>query len=142
VWHWSGVAEALRVLAILLEHRTPLGEALRLAGQGASDAHVGRVLCGIAAQIEAGASFPDSVDEDGRLPRSLVPVLRAGERSGALAQGARDGAIMLEKRVAAQGDLIAAIVPPLLLLFVAMALMSAITAIMLPMMSLLRGLSL
>ena len=41
-WHWTGVAEMLRCLSLLVEHRVPLPEALRLTAGGITDAYVGR----------------------------------------------------------------------------------------------------
>jgi len=40
VWHWIGVAEALRCLGLLVEHRVPLAESLRLTADGVTDAYV------------------------------------------------------------------------------------------------------
>ena len=137
LWHWSGVAEALRTLAILLEHHTPLGEALRLAGRGASDAYTGRAVADLALVVEAGGSLSDKLLSDGRLPHSLAPLLRAGERSGSLAQFVREGAIMLEQRVVVRSDLIAAIVPPMLFLAIGVAISTALLAISFPLLNLL-----
>lgn len=141
LWHWSGAAEAFRMLAILLEHHTPLGEALRLAGHGASDAFAGQAVADLAAEVEAGGSLSDNLLRDGRLPQSLAPLLRAGERSGQLARFMREGAIMLEQRSVARCDLVAAVVPPLLFLVIGVAISTALMAISLPLLNLLDGLS-
>lgn len=141
LWHWSGVAEVLRVLAVLVEHDTPLPDALRLAGQGTSDAHVGRIAAALAVRVEAGESLAASVEQDGRYPLSLAPLLRAGEKGQELASSARQGAAMLEERIVARCDLVAAIVPPLVFLLVAVSGLSIVTALTLPLLTMIRGLS-
>lgn len=141
LWHWSGVAEALRVLAILIEHQMPLPEALRLTGQSASDAYVGRAISYLVQRVEAGATFSASLEDDGRLPRSLAPLFRASERSGSLASGIRDGAAMLERRIVAQCDLVSIVVPPLMFLGIGFILLTVLGSLFGPLLQMIEGLS-
>ena len=141
LWHWSGVAEGLRMLAILIEQRMPLPEALRLAGQSALDASVGRALGRLAQCVDSGAKFSASWQEDSQLPRSIAPLLRAGEHSGMLASGLRDAAAMLEQRIVAQCDLVATVLPPLVFLAIGFILLAVIGALFGPMVQLIQGLS-
>ena len=141
LWHWTGVAEALRMLAILVEQHMPLAEALRLTGQSARDAYVGRSLQQLASRVAGGARFSASLEDDGRLPRSLAPLLRTGEHSGLLADGLRDAAAMLEQRVAAQCDLVTTVLPPLVFLVIGFVLLTVIGALFGPLVQLIQGLS-
>ncbi|MDX1944333.1 MAG: type II secretion system F family protein [Pirellulaceae bacterium] len=136
-WHWSGTAEMLRSLALLVEREQPLPEALRLAGGGASDAHVGKLAVELAGRIEQGRPLYLAVVEQRGLPLSIAPLLRVGEEQRDLAGSLRAAAEMLEGRLRVRTGLIVQIVPPLVFVAIGLsvlALYGLITSTLLPLM--------
>jgi len=140
-WHWTGVAEMLRCLSLLVEHRVPLPEALRLTAGGISDAYVARQSRLLAGQVEQGRSLTMSLVNLRSLPLSIVPLVRWGEQSGALAAALRSAAEMIEGRLGMRSRLLIQIVPPVVFVLVGGTVASGVIALFLPLMSVLRGLS-
>ncbi len=65
LWHWSGVAELSRVLAVLTEQDIPLPEALRLAADGVHDANMSEVSRDLAAGVEQGSALSEGNESAG-----------------------------------------------------------------------------
>jgi len=141
VWHWSGVAEMLRCLSLLVEQRVPLTEALRLAADGVTDDYVGSQCRALAQRVETGRSLTMSLVDMRTLPLSIVPLVHWGERHDLLADGLRSAAEMLEGRLKGQTDVLLQIVPPVIFLIVGISISSAVISLFLPMISLIQGLS-
>jgi type II secretory pathway component PulF len=140
-WHWSSVAEALRMLGLLVEHRVPLPEALRLTAGALSDAYVARQLRILSDRVEQGTSLTMSLVRLRTLPLSIVPLVRWGERHGELAEGLRAAAQMIEGRMNVRTDVLLQVIPPVLLIFVGAMALSMTVGLFLPLISLIQGLS-
>jgi type II secretory pathway component PulF len=140
-WHWTGVAEMLRCLGLLIERSVPLPEALRLTGDGIADAGVGRACRQLAARLEAGQPLYMAILDQRALPVSIVPLVRWGEQSGALAEGLRSAAEMLEGRLRLRTAMLIQVIPPLLFLLVALLIVPLLTALLSTMLMLIQGLT-
>lgn len=140
LWHWSGTAELLRLLALMLDEHLPLGPALGLLGPGLSDAYVGRICRRLATQVERGTPLWQAIDDSRALPRSIVPLVRWGEHTGQLPAALRTAAEMLEGRVARGGQLLATLLPPLIFVAVAAAILCLFAAVMVPLFESVRSL--
>jgi type II secretory pathway component PulF len=140
-WHWTGVAEMLRCLGLLVEHSVPLPEALKLTGEGITDASVGRACRGLAARLEAGQPLFMAILDQRALPVSIVPLVRWGEQSGTLAEGLRSAAEMLEGRLRFRTAMLIQIIPPIMFLIVAVLIVPLFTALLSTMMVLIQGLA-
>jgi type II secretory pathway component PulF len=81
------------------------------------------------------------VAETRRVPASLVPLLRWGEQTGALADALAAGRAMFESRVTARAWLLRSILPPSLCVLIGAAFLLLVMALFLPMISLLQALS-
>jgi general secretion pathway protein F len=141
LWHWTGVSELTRLLAALLAQRVPLPEALRLAADGVHDANVGQVSRMLADGVEQGQSLSELLDSTYRLPATLVPIVRWGERSGELSEAFRLAGEMYEGRVRMRSELVISVVPPLIIVTVAMLAMVIIVGLYAPMFSMIQGLA-
>jgi len=141
VWHWIGVAEALRCLGLLVEHRVPLAESLRLTADGVTDAYVSDQFRQLAARIEQGRSLTMSLVDLRSLPLSIVPFVHWGERNNLLADGLRSAAEMIEARLRLRTDVLLQIIPPMIFLGIGVMLANAVIALFLPLISLIQGLS-
>jgi type IV pilus assembly protein PilC len=140
-WHWTGVAEMLRCLGLLVERRTPLPEALRLTADGITDGYVARQCRRLAEKVEQGTSLTMSLVHLRTLPLSIAPLVRWGEQHDLLAESLRSAAEMLEGRLALRTDMLVLILPPIIFLMIAVLIGSGIIALFLPLFSLIQGLS-
>jgi type II secretory pathway component PulF len=140
-WHWTGVAEMLRCLSLLVEHSVPLPEALRLTSAGIADGYVAVQCSHLAARVEKGMSLTASLLDLRTLPVSIVPLVHWGEKLGELADGLRSAADMIEGRLKMRRTLLVQIIPPVILVFTGAMAISVVVAIFLPLISLIQGLS-
>ena len=141
LWHWTGVAEALRVLALLVDERMDLAKSLRTAGQANSDAHVGRVCQRLAADVGRGLPLWRAILDSRSLPLSIVPLVRWGEKGGMLGDSLRTAAEMLEGRLRSGSQVLVTVLPPLVFVSVAALVASFVGGLMMPMILLIRGLT-
>jgi type II secretory pathway component PulF len=115
-WHWTGVAEMFRCLSLLIEHRVPLPEALRLTAGGISDAYVAQQCRLLAGRVEQGTSLTMSLVNLRTLPLSIVPLVRWGEQSDSLAPPC--SAAEMIGRLEMRGRLLIQIIPPIVFVLV------------------------
>jgi general secretion pathway protein F len=141
LWHWSGSSELYRALALLLEQRLPLPEALRLTSQGIADAALARHCEALAAQLEQGTDFTHAVQRSPELPASTLPLLRSGERAGDLVAGLRAAADMLESRLQAQSSLLLHLAPAVIFIAVLGMALMMVVGFVIPLLTLIRGLA-
>ena len=119
LWYWTGVMELSRLLAVLLRRRLPLPEALLLAADGVQDANMREIGQRLAAGVERGSPLSNLIDATYRLPASLVPLVRWGERTGQLAEAFQLAGQMYEGRSRMRAELLAALLPPLVFVVLA-----------------------
>jgi type II secretory pathway component PulF len=141
IWHWAGVAQWTRMLAMLLDQQLPLHEALRLAADGSFDANVGQAARQLAVGAEQGRSLSEMLSKTYRLPNSLVPLVRWGEQSGAMSDAMHAASDMFEGRLALRSNLLRLILPPLVLLLIGLGVSLVIVALLAPMLELIRMMS-
>ncbi len=140
-WHWTGVAEMLRCLSLLVEHRVPLPEALRLTAGGITDAYVGRQCRELAGRVEQGSSLTMSLIDLRTLPLSIAPLIYWGEKQAALGPALRSAAEMIEGRLNLRAGLLIQVLPPILMVVVGCTVAFGAIALFLPLISLIQGLS-
>ena len=141
LWHWSGVAELARLVAVLVEDGVPLAASLRLAAAAARDANMREVGGSLAAGVEQGGRLSERMAATPRVPASLVPIVRWGERTGQLPEALRVAAEMFEGRLQMRAELVRTILPPLVFVAVAGGVLFLLASLFLPMISLIQGLS-
>ena len=140
-WHWTGVAEMLRSLALLVEHQVPLPEALQLTAGGIGDAYVGSLCRDLAGRLEKGTPLFMAMIQQRSLPLSIVPLIRWGQEHDVLPEGLRSAAEMLEGRLRIRSTLIVQIVPPLIFIVVGVLVLSLVFAVLSTMLNLIQGLT-
>jgi type II secretory pathway component PulF len=84
VWRWTSLAEFSHLLALLLEHRLPMPEALRLAGEGVQDARIEVAARHMAEDVEEGQTLAGATARRREFPPRLPRLLRWGENQGTL----------------------------------------------------------
>ncbi len=141
LWHWTGVAEWAGLLSVLLRHQVPLPEALRWAGRGVADAHVGHLSLRLADGVARGRLLSQMMHITRQMPASIIPLIEWGEKSGTLSDSFRVGQAMLEKRTKMRALLLQSVIPPLLFLGVGSAVLFLVAANFAPMINLISALS-
>ncbi len=140
LWHWSGVAEFARLLAVLAEQDVPLPDCLRLSAAATWDASMRELAGSLAAGVEQGSRLSDLMAGTRRVPTSLVPVVRWGERAGRLPEAFRVAADMFEGRLQMRAELVRSILPPLVFVAVAGGVLMLLAGLFLPMISMIQSL--
>jgi general secretion pathway protein F len=141
LWDWGGAAAFARLLAILVDSGVPLPDALRLTGGGVRDANV-RDLCGVLSEaVSQGRSLADSLAATPCLPASLVPLVRWGEKTGELADAMRIASDMFVGRIRLRAVLLRSVSPPLVFLFVFLAIGIMMVNMFMAFFSVFKGLS-
>lgn len=120
LWRWSSSSELYRALAILLDNQIPLPEALRLTGEGISDADLAVHCRWLATRVEQGSELHRAMRASPELPPSTFPLIRNGERAGTLVASLRTAAAMLDTRLQAQASIITQLAPTVIFLAVFM----------------------
>jgi general secretion pathway protein F len=132
LWHWSGVAEWTRLVGVLVAHDIPLPEALGLAAAGVRDANLGQVSGLLARGVEQGRALSELLETTGRTPALLAPLVRWGEDTGRLAEALFTASDMYAGRVELRADMLRAILPPLIVIFVGIAVVAVLWLLILP----------
>jgi type II secretory pathway component PulF len=139
-WHWTGVAEMLRSLALLLGHKLPLPESLRLTAGGIRDAYVGTLCRDLARRIEQGTPLFMAIVHQRSLPLSIVPLIRWGEENDVLPEALQSAAEMLEGRLRIRSTVVVQVLPPLIFIIVGVIVLSLVFVIFSTMINLMQGL--
>lgn len=76
------LARFCRALASLYSSGVLMGTSLRLAGEASGNEVVERELGGGARKVEAGGSLSDALGDSSLMPRTVIRMLKTGERTG------------------------------------------------------------
>lgn len=135
---WTSWAHFCSIAALLLEHRTPLVEALKLAGQGTGNFDLIETSGLIAQDSATGALLRGSYYARARMPPSLFEMVAGAESQGTLPQGFRAAARMASARAQMQTGLVLLVAPWLGFIAISILVVLCMLAIFLPMVNLLR----
>jgi len=138
---WSHAAQFARLMGLLLDQQVPLPDALRLTSDGLRDADLAWGCRRVADDVENGQVLYESMAAMRQFPPSMIPVIEWGQRAPALPDGFRAAAEMFEGRVQSQGSLLEAILLPVMLLLIIGFVGTFVTAMFLPLISLIQKLS-
>lgn len=141
LWWWSGASECCGLLALLTEQRMPLPVALDSTADAVASAYVADGCRRLSKDVTAGRDFAAAIDRLPQFPPSLSFLLTWGHRHAAFPETCRAASEMFADRARSQLVLVRIIVPPLTFLVVIGTFGSLISAIMLPLVSLISKLS-
>jgi type IV pilus assembly protein PilC len=125
----------------MLEYDIPLPDALVLARDGVHDPDVREVATLLARGVAQGQTLSDLLAESNRLPASITPFVRWGERTGKLPEALRAVTDMLMLRVQMRTLLLRSITPPVAFIFVGLLVGFMVISLFAPLVSLISGLS-
>jgi type II secretory pathway component PulF len=138
---WLAMARFSPLLSLLIESRVPLDEALILAGEAVGDAEIGADCRQLAAQVQAGESLESAALRTGRFPSSFVRALSWEGRRDGFPEVLQSMADMYAGRARALVLVLAAVLPPLAVLLVAVMVGFVVIALFMPLVELLNKLS-
>ncbi len=138
---WLALARFSPLLSALIEARVPLDAALLLAGDASGDAEIEDDCRVLAASLRAGNSLQAAAQETGRFPASFMQALTWERRQEGLPEVLRSMADMYAGRARAFVMLIAVVLPPVVVLFVAGTVGGAMVLMFVPLFDLLKKLS-
>jgi type II secretory pathway component PulF len=141
LWHWSGAAEFSQMLAILLDEGIGLPEALRLTADGLNDPDLSDLCNELSRGVHEGRTFSELLASTSRLPPSIIPLVRWGEKTGELPEALRSASNMMLGRIRLRAMLLRSISPPVVFLLVFLSIGSMIVSLFMPLVSLIQGLS-
>ncbi|HEV2969003.1 MAG TPA: type II secretion system F family protein [Pirellulales bacterium] len=137
---FSGLAEMACLVRILLTNEVPLPEALRLAADGIGDADLAAGCRQLAERVESGTLLAGAIDGLRQLSPTLRPIFAWGEGQSALPEAMDAVAQVATRRVRLRADLLKTIIPPTVVLLVAIFILMILNLFM-PMVSLISSLT-
>ena len=99
MWRWHRQAEFARLLAMLLDQRVPLPEALMLAGGASADAGLADAARRLAGEVAVGRPLADGLADQPALAPTLSPLVAWGEQHTAVGPSLSAAADLYEARV-------------------------------------------
>jgi type II secretory pathway component PulF len=141
LWMWSGQREFASTLASFLELRLPLPTAVGYTAQMLSDRNVARACRRVVTRLDGGESLSASMAHSIHFDRALVALARWGEGNGVLPDALRIAADVIEDRLEQQAALVRRLLPPIVFVAVATMMIFIVVGLMLPLVELIRALS-
>jgi len=138
---WGNLSQFSRLMALLLEQRVPLPDALRLTAAGLHDPNLARGCRRVAEDVERGQPLCESMDRRRQFPASMVPLVEWGQRTPALPDAFRATTEMFEGRTLSQGSLLEAVLLPIMFLFIITFIGLLVIALFMPLIKLITCLS-
>ncbi len=102
VWRSMSLAEFCHLLALLIEGRLPLPEALRLTGEGVENSDIDGACRLMAGQVESGRSLAQTMAERSVFPFGLPRLLRWAENQKGFPEVLHMAGLMFEARARSQ----------------------------------------
>ena len=141
VWRWTSLAEFCHWLAVMLEYRLPMPEALRLAGESVQDSAIQSGSRSMAAGVEEGQSLAQAMRGCKPFPPRLPRLLHWGEERGTLPDVLHMAGEMFAARAAAHSSFASAALSVACFVLVIIGVNLVVLGLMLPMISLIARLS-
>jgi type II secretory pathway component PulF len=138
----SRMAAFTELLAILVDHKVPLPEAVRLAGEASSEPIMAEAVDHLRHDLEQGRSLSEALKKHKAVPEVVTWMASLGEQRGALGASLHQMAELYRRQANLRATLLRTLMPPLLLIATAGVLVGIFAlCVMLPMFKLLDGLS-
>jgi type II secretory pathway component PulF len=140
VWRSMSLAEFCHLLALLVDGRLPMSEAIRLTGQGIEDASIDQDCRVMAGRVESGESLSGAMASRSRFPIGLARLLRWAENQKSVSDVLHMAGSMFEARARAQSRFVGVVLNFLCVLMV-FGMVLAVPALFTPLIILIHKLS-
>ncbi len=141
VWRYTSWAEFCHLLALLLESRLPLPEALRLTGEGVQNSTLERACRYMANDVERGSTLAEAMFARSEFPKGLPRLLKWAKDPGSIAEILHMAGEMFEPRAKGQATYAGTVMAVLALIMVLWGITTVILGLMLPLITLISKLS-
>lgn len=137
----SALAEFCHLLGLLLESRVPLGEAVRLTGEGVEHRSITRACRQMGAEIDAGSTLSKAVAARPLFPRGMTRVLQWAEANQGLPDSLHMVGQMFEARARAQASFAGTVLSVVAVVIVILGVSWLVVGLFLPLITLVSKLS-
>ncbi len=137
----AALGEFCRLLSLLVQHRVPLSEAIRLAASGVRDADLRAACFDLAMRVDSGQSLSEAAAGAGRFPNDLLHLFRWADRDGDFADGLQTASEMLSAKSRVQSHTLAVVCEPVVTVLLGGVVGIAVIALFMPLVKLLNDLS-
>jgi general secretion pathway protein F len=141
VWMFIAWAEFCHLLALLLESRLTLPEAVRLAGEGVQNRDLDRACHTMAHDVEEGRSLAEAMRGRAEFPPGLSRLIRWAGDNNAIAEILHIAGEMFEARARAQATFAGTVMAVLSVVIILWGVFAVIGGLMLPLVTLIARLS-
>jgi len=137
----TALAEFCHLLGLLLESEMPLGEAVRLTGEGVNDATIDRACRVMGSDVDAGLELSQAIGRQWLFPKGLARVLRWAEGNQSLASSLHMAGEMFEARARSQATFFGTVLSVMAVISVIVGVGWMVIALFLPLITLISRLS-
>lgn len=141
VRRFTALSELCRMLALLVEQRVPMPEALTLTAGALRDAHFADAVRWAAARTAEGEALSCALAELPPVPATLAPLVAWGEATSTVGESLLSAAELFESQATAQVNLLRMLLPPLMFLLVVGAIGFLIVASFMPLIKMIETLT-
>jgi general secretion pathway protein F len=141
VWRSISWAEFSHLLALLVESRLPLPEALRLTGEGVQNNDIDRACRAMATDVERGVPLARAMIGRSEMPAGLARLLRWASDQSAVSEILHMAGEMFEARARGQATFAGTVMAVLAAVAVLWGVITVVFGLMLPMITLISKLS-
>jgi type II secretory pathway component PulF len=138
---WTSLAEFCHLLGLLIEHRLPMPEALRLAGEGVQDSGLEAIGRLMAEDVEEGKTLAEAMALRRGLPSRLPRLVRWGENQGSLPEVLHMAGELFAARASAQATTVATAATLACFFFILTGLVLVLGGLMFPLLMLISKLA-
>lgn len=137
----TALAEFCHLLGLLLESELPLGEAVRLTGEGVNDATLDRACRVMGSDVDAGLELSQAIGRQPLFPKGLARVLRWAEGNQSLAGSLHMAGEMFEARARSQATFVGTVLSVMAVISVIVGVGWMVISMFLPLITLISKLS-
>ncbi len=141
LWRWQSLVDFSRLMHLLLDRQVPMSEALRLTADGLRWSDLAAVSRACARDVDKGMGLIESMAQYPEFPASLQPVIASGVQAERPAEAFAAAADMYRSRAGVDVGLWEAILPPVIIVFVAVGVGFLVLAMFLPLIKLISCLT-
>lgn len=139
--YWGGMIRFMRLMAILVECRIPLPEALRIASGACGDPDLWAAGNKAAACVEGGEPLVKGFTASRVFLPTIIPLVGWGQQNGTLANAFRTATEVFEQRAESQAELLAMMLLPCVFLIIFATVPFCIIALFMPLIPLIQCLT-
>ena len=141
VWKNTSLSEFCQLLALMIECRLPLGEAVRLTGEGVGDASIDRACKALGGDVDGGMPLSAAIARQPIFPKGLPRLLDWAEGQQTLAESLQMAGEMYAARARSQASFAGSVLSVVAVISILIGISSGIIGLFVPLINLIVRLS-